>query len=189
MLIKTTIWQYKSSRAKVAKARIFPPFSYESGMKIETERLRLALQSAEEVREFLSQMSPEVRAQVSPAWLDLLNGTTEPDPWVHGFTIADRETNARVGKCGFTGGPNSDGLVEIAYAIEPAQQGKGYATEAAAALTRFALGDSSVRKVIAHTLPEVNASTRVLTKCGFRHTGELVHPEDGLVWRWEFPRP
>ena len=32
---------------------------------------------------------------------------------------------------------------------------------------------------------EANASTRVLTKCGFRHVGEVMDPEDGLVWRWE----
>ena len=75
--------------------------------------------------------------------------------------------------------------MEIAYGIDPAHQGKGYATEAAEALVLFAFGDDRVRLVRAHTLPEANASTRVLTKCGFRRTGEVVDPEDGLVWRWE----
>jgi hypothetical protein len=28
------------------------------------------------------------------------------------------------------------------------------------------------------------AATRVL-KCGFRYTGEVIDPEDGLVWSWE----
>src|SRR6266702_2366495 len=42
-----------------------------------------------------------------------------------------------------------------------------------------------VRLVRAHTLPEENASTRVLLKCGFRHLGTVVDPEDGPVWRWE----
>ena len=31
----------------------------------------------------------------------------------------------------------------------------------------------------------INASTRVLTKCGFRHIGQVIDPEDGPVWRWE----
>ncbi len=29
------------------------------------------------------------------------------------------------------------------------------------------------------------ASGRVLIKCGFRRIGEVIDPEDGLVWRWE----
>ena len=29
------------------------------------------------------------------------------------------------------------------------------------------------------------ASTRVLTKCGFSRIGEVIDPDDGLVWRWE----
>ena len=63
--------------------------------------------------------------------------------------------------------------------------GEGYATEAAEALVIFAFSSDQVRVVRAHTLPEANASTRVLTKCGFRFIGEVIDPEDGLVWRWE----
>ena len=37
----------------------------------------------------------------------------------------------------------------------------------------------------AHTLPTPNASTRVLAKCCFQYIGEVIDPEDGLVWRWE----
>jgi RimJ/RimL family protein N-acetyltransferase len=33
----------------------------------------------------------------------------------------------------------------------------------------------------------MNASARVLAKCGFRRVGEVIDPEDGLVWRWEKP--
>jgi len=29
----------------------------------------------------------------------------------------------------------------------------------------------------------------VLEKCGFTHVGEVVDPEDGLVWRFEKRRP
>ena len=42
-----------------------------------------------------------------------------------------------------------------------------------------------VRIVRAHTLTEANASTRVLTKCGFQRINEVIDPDDGLVWRWE----
>ena len=73
---------------------------------------------------------------------------------------------------------------ELGYDFRSDVWGKGYATEAAAALTNFAYSQN-VPIVIAHTLPEANASTRVLTKCGFKHLGEVTDPEDGQVWRWE----
>ena len=75
--------------------------------------------------------------------------------------------------------------MEIAYGIVPGSRDRGYATEAAAALVAFAFADERVQLVRAHTLPAANASTRVLTKCGFVLIGEVVDPEDGLVWRWE----
>jgi RimJ/RimL family protein N-acetyltransferase len=50
---------------------------------------------------------------------------------------------------------------------------------------RYAFASGQVRVVRAHTLPELNASARALTKCGFKRVGEVVDPEDGLVWRWE----
>ena len=90
-----------------------------------------------------------------------------------------------IGNVGFKGPPDERGMVEIAYGIVPAFQGRGYATEPAAAAVAFAFGYGRVHLVQAHTLPTPNASTRVLGKCGFVHSGEVVHPEDGLVWRWE----
>jgi ribosomal-protein-alanine N-acetyltransferase len=113
---------------------------------------------------------------VSPEW----------DPWSRSFRVVHRETGALAGSCGFKG-PPADGMVEIAYAIAPDMQGKGFATEAARALVDFAFGSGDVRVVRAHTLPETNASTRVLAKCGFTHVGEVIDPEDGRVWRFELP--
>ena len=126
--------------------------------------------------------------EVSPAWLDALRKSTRADPWQHGFFIVDRERGHVVGTAGFKGPPDTDGVVEIAYGVAPEYQGRGYATEAANALVEFALADNAVKIVRAHTLPEANASTRVLTKNGFRHLGEVMDPEDGRVWRWELTR-
>jgi len=36
-----------------------------------------------------------------------------------------------------------------------------------------------------HTYGADNASARVLTKCGFKEVGQVMDPEDGMVWRWE----
>src|SRR5712691_8234207 len=98
-----------------------------------------------------------------------------------------RGNDAIIGSCGFKGPPGADGTVEIAYGVAPDHQGKGYATEAAEALVSYAFSSGLVRIVRAHTFSEANASTRVLTKCGFRRIGEVVDCDDGLVWRWEKP--
>jgi [ribosomal protein S5]-alanine N-acetyltransferase len=152
----------------------------------ETGRVKLVAQTREDVRAYIEQMKPEERTEVSPAWLALLDGSTPADPWIHGFALVDRTDGKVVGRCGFKGPPGTEGMVEIAYGVFPEHQGKGYATEAAAALVSYAFA-RQVRVVRAHTLPESNASTRVLTKCGFRRIGEVIEPDDGLVWRWERP--
>ena len=153
-------------------------------MELHTPRLRLILQTREEVRAAIAAMSPEHQAQVSPEWLARLDASPDSDPWNRSFGVLHRDSGAVVGSCGFKG-PPADGMVEIAYAIEPDMQGKGLATEAARALVEFAFGSGDVRLVRAHTLPEANASTRVLAKCGFTHLGEVIDPEDGRVWRFE----
>jgi [ribosomal protein S5]-alanine N-acetyltransferase len=153
--------------------------------RIETKRLTLVLQSPDDVRAFLEGLQPEQRAEVSPAWLARLDSATAPDPWIHGFAIQHRATNATIGNVAFKGPPSPEGIVEIAYHIAPEHQCNGYATEAAGAATNFAFATGQVRTVRAHTRPEPNASGRVLTKCAYQFLGEAIEPDDGLVWRWE----
>jgi len=156
---------------------------------LETKHLTLVLQTREETRARIASMQPAELELVSSAWLAQLERPALSDPWIDGFAIIGRTTGDAIGKCGFKGPPDTDGLVEIAYAVSPEHEGKGYATEAAAALVVYAFGTGNVRVVRAHTLPEPNASGRVLMKCGFTHIGEVLDPEDGLVWRWESPCP
>ena len=151
----------------------------------DTPHLRLVPRSRADVRADIDAMPPEMRREVSAAYLAMLDASADVDAWIHGFTLVHRELGAPVGSCGYKGPPDADGMVEIAYGIAPEHQGKGYATEAAAALVSYALASGEVRIVRAHTLPLPNASTRVLTKCGFRKIGEVMDPDDGLVWRWE----
>ncbi|HEY3113673.1 MAG TPA: GNAT family N-acetyltransferase [Gemmatimonadaceae bacterium] len=126
-----------------------------------------------------------VSDDVSPDWLAALRSSSGPDPWRHGFFVVHRESRSVIGSAGFKGEPDSTGTVEIAYGIVRSFEGRGYATEAAAALVDFALSSGQVRLVRAHTLPEANASTRVLLKCGFHHVSAVVDDDDGPVWRWE----
>ncbi|HEY9697590.1 MAG TPA: GNAT family N-acetyltransferase [Trichocoleus sp.] len=154
-------------------------------MELETAHLRLVLQSTEAILAQIAAMSPADQAEVSPNWLAQLRAAPSTDPWTHGFAIVLKTSGAVIGSCGYKGPPSSDRVVEIAYSVNVDHQGRGYATEAAAALTRYALESPEVQLVCAHTRPEENASTRVLTKCGFRWVGEVNDPEDGFVWRWE----
>lgn len=155
---------------------------------IETSRLKLVAQSVEQTRSMIDALNDEQRSQVSAEWLALLN-SPDVDYWTLGFLIVEGQPPAVIGTCGFKGPPSADQMVEVAYSIDPEYQGRGFATEAAEALTAFAFNHDSVRVVRAHTIAPSNASTRVLIKCGFQMVGNVIDPEDGLVYRWERLRP
>jgi ribosomal-protein-alanine N-acetyltransferase len=155
-----------------------------SATNIHTRRLRLVPNTLDDVRARIEGMNADERAELSFDWLARID-TGTADQWTLGFAIAHQVTDAIIGGCGFKGPPGADGTVEIAYSVAPDYQGKGYATEAADALAAFAFSSGLVRIVRAHTLPNANASTQVLTKCGFRYVGEVMDRDDGLVWRWE----
>ena len=104
-------------------------------------------------------------------------------PWVGYLSVVDQNSQI-VGCCGFKGNP-VDGRVEIAYHTFADQEHKGYGTAAAAELKDIALKSPDVTAVIAHTLPERNASCRILEKNRFECLGDFDDPEDGPVWRWE----
>jgi RimJ/RimL family protein N-acetyltransferase len=140
---------------------------------------RFHIKVADGVRDFLA--GPEVSAD----FLARLNGATAADPWKDGFAVVHVADNVIIGLCGFTGPPGADEMVEIAYGIAPGYRTRGYASEAARALIAYAVASGQVRTVRAHTLPQHNASTTVLMKCGFTLLGEVIHAEDGVVWRWE----
>ena len=172
-----------------------------SASHIETKNLRLVPYAPEHLRALCQRQESFAQSfgwppangltdfydskDVSPDWLAKLEVATGVDPWTFGFGLVHVASGTVIGAGGFKGPPGADGVVEIAYGVVPDYQGRGYATETAQALVAFAFGSGRVRVARAHTLPEPNASTQVLTKCGFRHLGEVMDPEDGLVWRWE----
>jgi RimJ/RimL family protein N-acetyltransferase len=149
--------------------------------------VKLVPRTRDEVHAALDAMSPDTRAYVSADYLAKLEKSARKDPWVHGFHVVNDE-GVVVG-LGCFKGPPVDETVEIAYAIVPEHQGKGYATAAAEALAAYAFESGMARIVRAHTLPDGLASQRVLLKSGFAKVGEVIDPEDGLVWRFECVKP
>lgn len=152
---------------------------------ITTARLTLVLQSPAEVLAWVETLPPADRVEVSADWIARVRDTAADDPWSLSFTALERASGVAVGNRGFKGPPDSEGVVELAYGIEPTHRGRGFATEAASGLVEFAFATRQVKVVLAHTKPDGAASKRVLAKCGFRLVGEVVDPEDGRVLRWE----
>jgi [ribosomal protein S5]-alanine N-acetyltransferase len=154
-----------------------------SATVIPTTRLRLVLETTEGILAQIEAMDPDDRAQVSPDWLEQMRNAP-PSPWTHSFSMVERTSDEAVGSCGYKGAPDADGVVEIAYAVNTDCRGRGFAKEAASALVDYAR-TAGARIVRAHTLPARGASTSVLAACRFEFVGEVIDPEDGLVWRWE----
>jgi len=156
-----------------------------AGLSLDTPSLRLVLESTEAILARFDAMSAADRAEVSPDWIARIRNAPAPSPWTHGFAMVERMTGADVGSCAFKGPPDAEGIVEIAYGVSEAYRGRGYAKESAAALVGYAFTEGSASVVRAHTKPDNEASARVLVAAGFEKLGEVIDPEDGLVWRWE----
>ncbi len=152
---------------------------------ISTASLDLILQTPSEVLAWVDSLPAADRAEVSDDWIARVQSTAADDPWALSFTAIERASGSAVGACVFKGPPDADGVVEVAYGIDLAHRGRGFATEATRGLVEFAFASGRVRLVRAHTKPDGIASARVLTKCGFRQVGEVIDPDDGLVCRWE----
>ena len=114
---------------------------------------------------------------------DYLKANPDARGWWTYFFIHVKD-NALVGIGGYTGKADESGIVEIGYAIIPAYQRRGLATEAAGGLIDRAFSDAHINRVEAHTLAEHNPSTRVLEKVGMANVG-IDHDKDvGEVWHW-----
>jgi [ribosomal protein S5]-alanine N-acetyltransferase len=114
----------------------------------------------------------------------LAMGSSAADPVWGGRLIIDDDLQTVVGTCAFKSFP-VENAVEIAYFCFPQFEGRGYATAMAGSLVQVARDSGKVKCVVAHTLPEANASTRVQEKNNFGRAGEGMDDEVGRVWRWE----
>lgn len=123
---------------------------------------------------------PEVAAEVFRATAAHYDVVGFEEPWV-GYLVVSGDVP--VGTCGFKSPPVA-GRVEIAYFTFPEFEDRGFATAVAAELIAIAGRHRPAVVVAAQTLPERNASHRVLEKLAFRHIATLEHPEDGTVWEW-----
>jgi RimJ/RimL family protein N-acetyltransferase len=118
---------------------------------------------------------PPLSDESSMHWvLDYLRAHPSDEGWTKWYFLLSRP-GARaivIGNGGFTGAPSEDGTVEVGYSIVETHQRQGYAPEAVRGLTAWAFAHANVKRLIAHTLPELRPSIRVLEKCGFTFVGD-----------------
>ncbi|NQV86933.1 MAG: GNAT family N-acetyltransferase [Woeseiaceae bacterium] len=166
-------------------------------LKIQSPRLVLVAATAKLAKaeaEGGQRLATLLGASVSPEWppplndeqsmnwmVEFLDANPDSVGWALWYFLcpdADGRLMA-VGNGGFKGTPSSDGMVEVGYSIMEKYQCKGYATEAVTALVDWAFSKPDVCRVIAHTLPDLTPSIRVLEKCDFAFVGD--GPEEGVI--------
>jgi RimJ/RimL family protein N-acetyltransferase len=116
----------------------------------------------------------------------LYRKTQAVEPWI-GYLARLPGEEALVGSCSFVA--RQGGQVEIAYFTFPGLEGRGFGRRMAEALVEIGWDDPALEQVIAHTLPQENASTAILRRLGFEQTGESIDPDEGSVWLWTLARP
>ena len=102
------------------------------------------------------------------------------EPWVGYVAVS---AGSAVGGGAYVGPPREN-RVEIAYYTLKEFEGRGFATQTAARLVAIARRASPGIVIVAFTLPEQNASTRILQRLGFEHVGYASDPDAGDVWEW-----
>lgn len=138
--------------------------------RITTRRLTLSPMSDEDLCAHAAQCRAS-DPDLSAAYAEMLSecrAHPESRLWLTAwaFRLAD---GTEVGDANFKG--FNSGRAEIGYGVMPQFEGRGYATEGAAALCRWAFANGAVL-IDAEAAPDNVASLRVLEKLGFRPTGE-----------------
>jgi len=105
--------------------------------------------------------------------------TPDDLPWVTGILWADDQERP-VGKAGFHGAPDADGMVEVGYAIEPEHRRQGYARAALDNLLERARREPDVKTLRATISPTNTASLGLIGEYPFDEVGEQWDDEDGL---------
>ncbi|HEX7538133.1 MAG TPA: GNAT family N-acetyltransferase [Dermatophilaceae bacterium] len=84
-----------------------------------------------------------------------------------------------VGRIGFHGPVDEEGMLEIGYEVFPAYRRQGYAREAVVAMFRWAQSDPAVLRFRASVSPENEPSRNLVAGLGFIEVGSQWDEEDG----------
>ncbi|MER2133805.1 MAG: GNAT family N-acetyltransferase [Arthrobacter sp.] len=159
-----------------------------------TERLELAEMTPAEVDALIVGIRCADWAADFPQGVDkdaaqqyFQSGLLDPRAGTFGARMMRERDGTVIGTIGFRG-PPVDGAVEVSYNVAPSRRGLGYATEAVIALSRFALAQPGVNRVVAYTEETNEASISLLLTTGFMPV-ESSGPELAFVLHCESQLP
>ena len=95
------------------------------------------------------------------------------------LVVASERGSGQTDPCVIAGGRCVGGVVGLSVPVLPDRRGRGFATEAAQALTEWALAQAEVERAIAACAPGNAPSIRVLEKVAFVRIGERAGE---LLW-------
>jgi RimJ/RimL family protein N-acetyltransferase len=104
------------------------------------------------------------------------------------WALEERESGRFVGLAGLFPLAREGPEIELAYHVLPSRWGRGYATEAGAALLEAAWRETDLDHVVAVAFEENRASTRVMKKLGMAYEGPTRYLEHEFV-RYSISRP
>ena len=105
----------------------------------------------------------------------------EPGGWVQ-FSVIERDGGELVGDVGVSPADGEPGVLKVGYTISPGVQGRGYATEAIAALVDYAFETLGAEVVRAYASAENLPSIRVAEKVGMRLIERFRHRDGNEIW-------
>jgi [ribosomal protein S5]-alanine N-acetyltransferase len=153
---------------------------------VSTERLRGRRPVEEDLEDYVriwtDRRVPEHAWPASMRTVDEARGVLRStishwDRWGFGpWTVVERATDAVVGRVGLqhtdvTGRPE----IEVAWFVDAAVWGRGYATEMAREAVRTAFGALELTTLVSMTTHANAASQAVMRKLGFRFEGAIEH--------------
>jgi ribosomal-protein-alanine N-acetyltransferase len=173
---------------------------------IRSERLDLPLLSLDQLDRLAAgdgaSVGADLQAILPIPWLDEVRWLAgmraqqlrlRPDdaPWLLRpilLRMADDGLQA-IGYLNFHAGPDERGMVEVGYTLLAEARGQGYAIEAVRAAFDWATSVHGIHRFRASVAPDNERSLNLITKLGFRQTGEQWDEVDGLELVFELERP
>jgi len=175
------VWKKRPLVLETARLTVFPLSKKEMRLYVQPgNALEISLGLETGNRQITPELTDALRHSIIPA---VENGYSRIE-FVTLWTMVYRENNVMVGDLCFKGGPGPKKEVEIGYGTYPDFRGRGYMSEALAALSEWALQCPEVDVVLAETKDENLASQQILRKAGFQQYKQ----ERGMAfWKKESP--
>lgn len=104
------------------------------------------------------------------------------------FAVTENATGRFIGRAGILH-PYEWEEPELAYGLDQPYWGRGYATEAAVILHRWAFLQMHLTSLVSYVMPSNTASRHVLEKLGARLTGRMLLMGTVEAERWQHSTP